>query len=132
MAAFTKKQMLKDGIVRMYGLETDVVDDECGDDNIRGKKDFVKAMLVMKKVQEDGVPGVIPLDNDCDNFLCIGSVGSAYNLQGLKELGVTHVLCMADICKAKFPENFVYKKVSCRDTLGKFLLDICFPSSLCW
>jgi hypothetical protein len=129
MATFTKKQKFVEGIINTYGLECDRFSE---DNTTEGTKDeangptdkhessnsqFLKAMLVMKKVSADGQPGVIRCSNGHD-FLCIGSVGAAYNLPALQALNITHILCMADVCRIQFPEHFVYKKVTCRDTLG--------------
>lgn len=165
MATTTKKKFIE-GIISNYGLEPGVADVVDVDDETETtsettsssryestNKQFVNAMVVMKKVREDGQPGIIctrgnsvsenrassDCDCDCsgseggisssnsdprhlirdDDFLCIGSVGSAYNRKALEDSGITHILCMADICKIMFPESFVYKRVTCRDTLGE-------------
>lgn len=121
-----KRQKFIRGIINTYGLEPDIEEDMKVESQSDTSDQFVKAMIVMKKVKVDGHPGVIHCNGS--DFLCIGSVGAAYNLQALQACKITHILCMADVCKAKFPEHFVYKKVSCRDTLGKLL---CCCSSTC-
>ena len=123
MKSLTKKERFVEGVIDKYGLEPGEVDEDnevdSGSEMTTGSEknaQFVKAMIVMKKVTEDGYPGVIQVaDHD---FLCIGSVGAAYNLHALLDLNVTHILCMSCLCKLKFSERFVYKKVACRDTLG--------------
>jgi hypothetical protein len=132
----SKKQKFVDGIINTFGLEVDFEDEDDDEDDSKRSdsrrdnphhhtdtnKQFIKAILVMKRVRDDGVPGVILCGGGGGgghDYLCIGSVGAAYNLPALQELRITHILCMADICKAKFPEHFVYKKITCRDTLGR-------------
>lgn len=131
MTTTTRKQKFVEAIINAYGLEPDAIDitgtgqgqasyQDVTASEKKSDKDFINAMLVMKKVSIDGQPGVIRA-GPCElDFMCIGSAGAAYNLPALQDLRVTHVLCMADVCRKRFPDHFIYKKVYCRDTLGEF------------
>jgi protein-tyrosine phosphatase len=45
------------------------------------------------------------------SFLCIGSVGAAYNLSELQSAGITHVVCAAASPRIRFPTHFKYLKL---------------------
>lgn len=45
------------------------------------------------------------------SFLCIGSVGAAYNLAELRSAGITHVVCAAASPRIRFPTHFKYHKL---------------------
>lgn len=47
--------------------------------------------------------------------LYLGSVGAAYNLQGLKNLKISHILTVCDCLPPKFPGEFEYKVISVSD-----------------
>lgn len=58
----------------------------------------MKALTAMKLVKEDGVPAQVFPD------IFLGSVGAAYNKEGLKQVGITHILTCAANIKPRFPE----------------------------
>ena len=64
---------------------------------------IMKALNEMKETaerlsKEDAEPAKVFED------VFIGSIGSAYNKDRMKELGITHILCCADKLKPKFPD----------------------------
>jgi hypothetical protein len=46
----------------------------------------------------------------------IGGIGTAYNKDVLKEIGITHIMTVAANCKPKFENDFKYKLISALDT----------------
>lgn len=58
----------------------------------------IKAMTAMKLTRDDKVPAKIV------EGVYLGSVGSAYNKDSLKEYGITHILTCADKIKPRFPD----------------------------
>lgn len=48
--------------------------------------------------------------------LYIGSIGSAYNRDGLIKAGITHVICAARHIQMKYPSDFTYLKLDISDT----------------
>ncbi len=70
----------------------------------------LRMMMALKFCKEDNVPNeVIP-------GLFIGSIGSALNKPILKDLGITHVLCIADKINPAFPTDFIYKAIRILDS----------------
>lgn len=63
---------------------------------------LIRMLSNMKIMREDAKPVEI-IDN-----LFIGSIGSASNLQNLKEAGITHIVNAARGIKRYFPDDFVY------------------------
>lgn len=101
------KLKLRKAIVDEYGLE-----ENTADDNVEiGCSKIMQAVIVMKMVQNDGEPCVLA----GYEYLAIGSIGCAYNITKLKAYGITHILCLAAICKIKFIDDFSYKRVSLKD-----------------
>jgi len=70
----------------------------------------MKALTAMKLVKEDGVPAMVQPD------LYIGSIGSAYNKEGMQAAGITHILTCAANIKPRFPEDFKYELLNCLDS----------------
>lgn len=70
----------------------------------------MKALTAMKLVKEDGVPAMVQPD------LYIGSIGAAYNKEGMQAAGITHVLTCAANIKPRFPEvniaKFIFQLVN--------------------
>jgi protein-tyrosine phosphatase len=75
-------------------------------------KNIQKMMLLFKTIRSINI---VKNDNKpisiIDNKIYIGSMGAAQNKQGLKDAGITHVLCAAATIKALFPEDFKYLKL---------------------
>lgn len=70
----------------------------------------LRMMMALKYCREDNFPDeVIP-------GLFIGSIGSALNKPVLKDLGITHVLCVADKINPAFPSDFIYKAIRILDS----------------
>ncbi len=118
--------MLWNKIDEQFGLEWDRMDttEHENEDNIKGIKLDIKRMMSIclvnaKMVKQDGLPVAIP----GHEYLFIGSLGSAYNLPGLKDHNITHILCLSDVVKSKFPAEFVYKRVPMKDVCDFNLLD---------
>ena len=57
----------------------------------------MKALTAMKLSKEDNIPCKV-FDN-----VFIGSVGAAYNLESLRENGITHIMTVAKNIKPRFP-----------------------------
>ena len=76
----------------------------------------MKALTAMKLVKEDATPGAVLPD------LFLGSVGAAYNLGRLQELGITHILTCAAGIKARFPEVMIYEQLPCLDSPNQNML----------
>jgi hypothetical protein len=66
----------------------------------------------------DGIPVPIP----GFDFLLIGSVGSAYNLESLQNAGITHILCLSEVIKMRFTDHFIYKRLILNDKANFSLL----------
>lgn len=74
------------------------------------KHDLAIALCRYKLMLADGTPAqIIP------GRLSLGSIGSAFNEAGLKEAGITHILCLCENVRVRFPESFVYKRVILSD-----------------
>ena len=70
----------------------------------------IRMFLALKYCKTDNIPAeVIP-------GLYIGSIGSAMSKNVLKELGITHILCVADSISPIFPEDFCYKIIKILDS----------------
>ena len=76
----------------------------------------MKALTAMKLTKEDSVPGAVLPE------LFIGSVGAAYNLKSLQELGITHILTTAAGIKARFPKEMIYEHLPCLDSPNQNVL----------
>ena len=63
----------------------------------------------MRLTKEDSSAGKV-LDN-----LYVGGVGTAYNKEVLKELGITHILTVANKIQPRFKDDFVYKIITAID-----------------
>ena len=82
-----------------------------------GKDEFVnrvmkqiRMFLALKYCKTDNVPSeVLP-------GLFIGSIGAAMSKNKLIELGITHILCVADSINPIFPNDFTYKVVKILDS----------------
>jgi hypothetical protein len=59
----------------------------------------------------DGIPIAIP----GFDFLFIGSIGSAYNLESMQNAGITHILCLSEVIKMRFTDQFIYKRLILND-----------------
>lgn len=120
----SSKDKVKQGILQKFGLE---VEEGAEDPSSSSDTHFLQALQVMKRVLNDGTPSVVSFLGE--DYMCISSVGAAYHLPSLLSHRVSHVLCLSRICKAKFPDMFKYKKVSCQDSADQDLtpvLEECF------
>lgn len=86
------------------------------DDDDRAKKiaALFKAMLTARAVREDSTPVEVTPG------VYVGSVGAAKNVDGLRALGVTHVLCVCNGMPAGgFAERgtFVHRSIEIRDSV---------------
>ncbi|CAK8563552.1 unnamed protein product [Lathyrus sativus] len=70
---------------------------------------ILKVMLLNKSLKEDNIPCEI------DEGLFLGSIGSAGNKVGLKNVNVTHVLTVAGKIAPAHPGDFVYKVIDVAD-----------------
>ena len=94
------KSKVKSSLINEYGLENSYkyIEDR------KKSNPFGEAVFVMRMVQFDGMPAVI----EGHEALTIGSIGSAYNRSGLESYGITHILCLTDLSRLKFPELIRY------------------------
>mmetsp|Transcript_6902 Transcript_6902/g.7001 ORF Transcript_6902/g.7001 Transcript_6902/m.7001 type:complete len:233 (+) Transcript_6902:211-909(+) len=83
---------------------------DTNDLNSRNKK-FQKAVINMRMTLIDGLPSMI----HGMEYLFVGSIGSAYNLEGLTGAGITHILCLSNNIRQKYPENFIYNCIDIKD-----------------
>jgi hypothetical protein len=83
----------------------------------------IRTMMIIKHCKEDNLPNeVIP-------GLFIGSIGSAMNKTILQELGITHILCVAEGIEPPYPNDFIYKQIKVLDSAEVSLaphLESCF------
>ncbi|KAJ1405616.1 Tyrosine specific protein phosphatases domain [Sesbania bispinosa] len=70
---------------------------------------LLRAMFVVKSLKEDNTPCEI------DEGLFLGSVGTAANKDGLKNVNVTHILTVAGKLTPAHPGDFVYKTIDVVD-----------------
>lgn len=70
----------------------------------------IRMFLALKYCKTDNTPvEVIP-------GMYIGSIGSAMCKDKLQEIGITHILCVADNISPIFPEDFTYKIIKILDS----------------
>lgn len=83
----------------------------------------VKLLLALKFKRDDSIPSeIIP-------NLLIGSIGAALNVEYLTNIGVTHILTVADNLPPSFPETFTYKNLEIRDEISCNILEV-FESAI--
>jgi protein-tyrosine phosphatase len=112
--------MLFEKLTHRYGLEwnengTTTAEELCDDelvDTVDSKQKLAICLANAKLVCHDGKPIAIPMTEN----IFLGSIGSAYNLSGLKEENITHILCLSSIIKKMFPLEFIYKRVDMKDS----------------
>lgn len=75
------------------------------------KELFRIAFINYRLTMTDGIPQNIP----GFDYLYIGSIGSAYNLENLRKYGITHILCLSEVIKLRFPDHFIYQRVAISD-----------------
>ncbi|OMJ80961.1 hypothetical protein SteCoe_18668 [Stentor coeruleus] len=77
----------------------------------------IRMFLALKYVKTDNIPAeVVP-------GVYIGSIGAAMCKGKLKEVGITHILCVADSISPVFPEDFTYKIVKILDSPDVKIID---------
>ena len=87
------------------------------------QQDLVRISLVnMRLSDSDGIPQFLNMSANTLSMkhsfeLCIGSVGSAYNLENLQSAEVTHILNLTDTVKMPFQEHITYKRIVLVDNL---------------
>lgn len=70
----------------------------------------IRMFLALKYCKTDNNPSeVVP-------GVFIGSIGAAMSKNKLKDIGITHVLCVADSITPIFPDDFDYKTVKILDS----------------
>lgn len=84
------------------------------------KKRLLQIALINSRFTlNDGQPILIP----GTEMLYLGSIGAAYNLKGLVQHGVTHVLCLSEAIRLKYiGQALNYKRVVMRDRVDFDLL----------
>lgn len=109
---------MKAKLIEEYGLE----DLRNEDSEEMGNKQLLQVVLTNSRLTvRDGVPNTL-IDYP---YLAIGSIGSAYNLNGLISAGITHVLCLSRVIRLKYQAKFVYKRVIMEDK-PDFSIDLCW------
>lgn len=109
---------MKARLIVEYGLED--LRDENGEE--MGNKQLLLVLLTNSRLTvRDGTPNTL---TDYP-YLAIGSIGSAYSLDGLINAGITHVLCLSRVIRLKHPSKFIYKRVIMEDKPD-------FSIELCW
>lgn len=73
------------------------------------KADLAWALSTFRLSLADGKPAEIV------SQLFMGSIGAAYNEKELRAAGVTHVLCLCESARLKYPEQLEYKRVPLSD-----------------
>lgn len=77
----------------------------------------IRMFLALKYCKTDNIPAeVLP-------GLYIGSIGAAMSKTVLQELGITHILCVADSINPIFPDDFTYKLVKILDSADVRIVD---------
>lgn len=98
---------MKRKIVQYYGLEhhklSDVEDPS--------PEEFRIAFCNLSMSIKDGNPIQIPNLN----YLFVGSIGSAYNLDKLLHNKITHILCLSGTIRLNFPYHFIYHRIPMAD-----------------
>lgn len=121
---------MKSKLIASYGLvNRHSADDEGTSSETEGRdseKDLVRvAFFNLSMTVKDGKPTKVP---GCEH-LFVGSIGSAYNIDGLKSSGITHILCLSDVIMTKYEDQFEYLRVSMVDKLDYNIaeaLPLCF------
>lgn len=82
-----------------------------------GKEEFVnkvmkqiRMFLALKYCKTDSIP------SEVTPGLYIGSIGAAMSKSVLLDIGITHILCVADSINPIFPTEFTYKLVKILDS----------------
>lgn len=78
----------------------------------------LRILLAFRHAKTDSIPAQIT------NNLYLGSVGAALTQPVMKELGITHILTVADNLNPMFPEEFMYKTVSLLDSASSDLIGV--------
>eukprot|EP00250_Pteridium_aquilinum_P002072 c12280_g1_i1 orf=534-1079(-) len=83
----------------------------------------LREFLLSKYMKDDNIPCEI------QEGLFLGSIGAAYNKDGLLNLKITHILSVANMVEAMYPSDFKYKQIEVCDSadvdLGEHF-DECF------
>ena len=79
---------------------------------------LIQFNLAMKHMKNDKEPA------ELFDFLFIGSIGAGLNKQRLLEIGITHVLVVADTVKPPHPNFFTYSAVHLSDQGESDLLQV--------
>lgn len=126
---------MKKKIVYYYGLENHPTSDN---ENIEiTHDDFRIAFCNLNLTIKDGLPSKIPIKSlnaienrsnidlvdILDDYLYVGSIGSAYNIDKLLATGITHILCLSSVIRLKFPEHFKYLRINIVDQIDYNFLD---------
>jgi len=104
MIAKRNELRMKKKIIKFYGLETYGAE---GEDEEVSAEEFRVSFCNLNLTIKDGVPAQIPTLK----FLYVGSIGSAYNSEKLKQAGITHILCLSESIRLNFPDQFDYLRV---------------------
>ena len=83
----------------------------------------LRLIFAVRHAQNDPLPAQLM------DHLFLGSIGAAMNKVGLKDLGITHVLTVADKMAPMFPAEFTYMKIDLLDSIDANLLEI-LPGAL--
>ena len=78
----------------------------------------IQMLFALKHFKTDWMPAQV-LEN-----LFLGSVGAAMSKKTLQELGVTHILTVANRMNPLFPDDFVYKTIEIPDSAEASLLTV--------
>lgn len=77
-----------------------------------------RILLALRHAKTDNTPAQIT------ESVYLGSVGAALTHSVLKQIGVTHILTVADNLQPMFPEEFVYKTVDLLDSINQDLIGV--------
>lgn len=115
-------------IIRRYGLEEETEEGEEAEDRRTKEKEKAKfriAFCNMNLTLKDGNAAPIPNFE----FLHVGSIGSAYNKDKLKAQKITHILCLSQVIRLMFTDDFIYQRtvmIDKPDFNVSSVLDECF------
>lgn len=114
---------LRTRLIEEYGLENRDIDDD--GEPIDGRSLLQMCVTNARLVAKDGRPCILPNHS----MLAIGSIGAAYNIDGLLETGITHILCASSVIRLKYPDKFTYKRIDIQDKMD---VDVSLHWQSCW
>jgi predicted protein tyrosine phosphatase len=98
--------------IEAYGCLPREENDDDGEDISLSNTLFKEAIIIMKLTLDDGKPAFL---QEPFSYLCLGSVGTAYNLDSMKEYNITHIINATRRVKCKYIDEFKYLQIEVND-----------------